>query len=387
MPKRKYDRIFMLLNGINGGLGANINGSCDIEIIDGRGKLKVYIGGIGRLKDKQRTFYLICRSSDNSTAVPVGSVERNGLNAVIEKNFDPDNMFGSGKSVGSVNAAAVWDDGEGPSKAILEGFVSQRTDWKNGLETPNTNNHPDSAASESAGNTIKTPPANKTENETESEKKSSIENNIESRIESKLAEYVKASGRISEAKPASRITAGGRPVQPDDENGSGKDASPHDTFRAMVEKFKSELKTLDEMGFIDKSAIYPAGDEAGQKSEGKGGGDSETDEKNVRTAAEWDKLFEKSDRLDAGGGTVWVRTDQREMYMLPSAAEDLRRLFVKNGARAGRHLLAGKNGGSYYIGVPGTDGQRETAQENGFYDFLPVGDGNAGYWIKELPEI
>lgn len=382
MPKRKYDRIFMLLNGINDGLGANINGSCDIEIIDGRGKLKVYIGGIGRLKDKQRTFYLICRGSDNSTAVPVGSVERNGMNAVIEKNFDPDNMFGSGKSVGSVNAAAVWEDGEGPSKAILEGFVSQRTDWKNGLETPNTNNQ-----SESAGNTIKTPPANKTENETESEKKSGIENNIESRIESKLAEYVKASGRISEAKPASRITAGGRPVHPDGESVSEKEASPHDTFRAMVEKFKSELKTLDEMGFIDKSAIYPAGDEAGQKSEENGGGDSETDEKNVRTAAEWDKLFEKSDRLDAGGGTVWVRTDQREMYMLPSAAEDLRRLFVKNGARAGRHLLAGKNGGSYYIGVPGTDGQRETAQENGFYDFLPVGDGNAGYWIKELPEI
>lgn len=369
MPKRKYDRIFMLLNGINDGLGANINGSCDIEIIDGRGRLKVYIGGIGRLNDKQRTFYLICRSSDNSTAIPVGSVERNGLNAVIEKNFDPDNMFGSGKSVGSVNAAAVWEDGEGPSKAILEGFVSQRTDWKNGLETPNTKHQPD-------GNIIAV-------NKSESEKKSSIENNIES----KLAEYVKASGRISEAKPASRITAGGRTVQPDDENGSGKDASPHDTFRAMVEKFKSELKTLDEMGFIDKSAIYPAGDEGGQKSEGKGGGDSETDEKSARTAAEWDKLFEKSDRLDAGGGTVWVRTDQREMYMLPSAAEDLRRLFVKNGARAGRHLLAGKNGGSYYIGVPGTDGQRETAQENGFYDFLPVGDGNAGYWIKELPEI
>ena len=376
MPKRKYDRIFMLLNGINDGLGANINGSCDIEIIDGRGKLKVYIGGIGRLKDKQRTFYLICRSSDNSTAIPVGSVERNGLNAVIEKNFDPDNMFGSGKSVGSVNAAAVWEDGEGPSKAILEGFVSQRTDWKNGLETPNTKHQPD-------GNIIKIQAVNRSE----SEKKSGIENNIESRIESKLAEYVKASGQNSEAKPASRITAGGRPVHPDDENGSGKDASPHDTFRAMVEKFKSELKTLDEMGFIDKSAIYPAGDEAGQKSEENGGGDSETDEKNVRTAAEWDKLFEKSDRLDAGGGTVWVRTDQREMYMLPSAAEDLRRLFVKNGARAGRHLLAGKNGGSYYIGVPGTDGQRETAQENGFYDFLPVGDGNAGYWIKELPEI
>ena len=376
MPKRKYDRIFMLLNGINDGLGANINGSCDIEIIDGRGKLKVYIGGIGRLKDKKRTFYLICRGSDNSTAVPVGSVERNGLNAVIEKNFDPDNMFGSGKSVGSVNAAAVWEDGEGPSKAILEGFVSQRTDWKNGLETPNTKHQPD-------GNIIKTQAVNRSE----SEKKSGIENNIESRIESKLAEYVKASGQISEAKPASRITAGGRTVQPDGESVSEKEASPHDTFRAMVEKFKSELKTLDEMGFIDKSAIYPAGDEAGQKSEEKDGGDSETDEKSAPTAAEWDKLFEKSDRLDAGGGTVWVRTDQREMYMLPSAAEDLRRLFVKNGARAGRHLLAGKNGGSYYIGVPGTDGQRETAQENGFYDFLPVGDGNAGYWIKELPEI
>ena len=380
MPKRKYDRIFMLLNGINDGLGANINGSCDIEIIDGRGKLKVYIGGIGRLKDKQRTFYLICRSSDNSTAVPVGSVERNGLNAVIEKNFDPDNMFGSGKSVGSVNAAAVWEDGEGPSKAILEGFVSQRTDWKNGLETPNTEHQPDD-------NIIKTQAVNKSESEKKSSIENNIENNIESRIENKLAEYVKASGQNSEAKPASRITAGGRTVQPDDENGSEKDASPHDTFRAMVEKFKSELKTLDEMGFIDKSAIYPAGDEAGQKAEENGGGDSETDEKSAPTAAEWDKLFEKSDRLDAGGGTVWVRTDQREMYMLPSAAEDLRRLFVKNGARAGRHLLAGKNGGSYYIGVPGSDGQRETAQENGFYDFLPVGDGNAGYWIKELPEI
>ena len=36
---RKYNRIFILLNSRGEGIGLNLNGSCDIEIINGKGKL------------------------------------------------------------------------------------------------------------------------------------------------------------------------------------------------------------------------------------------------------------------------------------------------------------------------------------------------------------
>ena len=71
--------------------------------------------------------------------------------------------------------------------------------------------------------------------------------------------------------------------------------------------------------------------------------------------------------------------------MIPEAIAELRQLFVRNGARKGRHMIAGRDNGKYYIGIPGNEKQRKEAEESGFYDFLTIGDmdGN-GYWIKKL---
>ena len=127
MLKRKYNRIFILLNGINEGLSENINGSCDIEIINGRAKLYAYVGGMGRLKEKERTVYLISAGIKGSLAIPAGKLERKGTNAVLETSFDPDDIFGSGVCVEDINTAAVWNDSESPTRAVLEGFVSHKS--------------------------------------------------------------------------------------------------------------------------------------------------------------------------------------------------------------------------------------------------------------------
>ena len=134
MLKRKYNRIFILLNGINEGLSENINGSCDIEIINGRAKLYAYVGGMGRLKEKERTVYLISAGIKGSLAIPAGKLERKGTNAVLETSFDPDDIFGSGVCVEDINTAAVWNDSESPTRAVLEGFVSHKVSWLKNLE-------------------------------------------------------------------------------------------------------------------------------------------------------------------------------------------------------------------------------------------------------------
>ena len=101
--------------------------------------------------------------------------------------------------------------------------------------------------------------------------------------------------------------------------------------------------------------------------------------------SEADMLFYKNDKLTAGGDTEWIKIDYREGYFIPNAINDLRLLFVRNGARRGRHMIAGRADGKYYIGVPGNEKQRKSANENDFYDFLTIGDMNgSGYWIKKV---
>ena len=131
---RKYNRIFILLNSRGEGIGLNLNGSCDIEIINGKGKLYAYIGGMGRMKNKPRNLYLLSAGIVGTTAVSAGEFEIKGSNAVLETSFDPDNVFESGMTIEDINTAAVWNPHEGAERAVLEGFVSQKTYWTKNLD-------------------------------------------------------------------------------------------------------------------------------------------------------------------------------------------------------------------------------------------------------------
>ena len=59
MVNRKYNRVFVLLTGKNG--FQNINGSCDMEIINGKGRLYAYVGKIGTVGSSGFKLYLIAR--------------------------------------------------------------------------------------------------------------------------------------------------------------------------------------------------------------------------------------------------------------------------------------------------------------------------------------
>ncbi len=417
MLKRKYNRIFILLNGINEGLSENINGSCDIEIINGRAKLYAYVGGMGRLKEKERTVYLISAGIKGSLAIPAGKLERKGTNAVLETSFDPDDIFGSGVCVEDINTAAVWNDSESPTRAVLEGFVSHKVSWLKNLEIFGTEGpviineeKSDEKTAEKIESKILEFEKNAVDMQEEKKAESHIQLNedIKENIKENISDnsdtvYDETIGDEAETmeETSEKEDETYKSDNTDDidntelqaaEAAVEQMASPHDTFRMIAEKFRRELDMLDEMGILDKSVIL--GENNGDKSDKtlkktekrKSVDDIKEKAQDLRQPAnEKEMLFEKNEKLNVGGGTLWVKADYREMYFIPSAIVELRKLFVKNGARKGNHVIAGKNNGKYYIGIPGSENQRENAENNGYYDFLSVNEnGSEGYWIKEM---
>ena len=417
MLKRKYNRIFILLNGINEGLSENINGSCDIEIINGRAKLYAYAGGMGRLKEKERTVYLISAGIKGSLAIPAGKLERKGTNAVLETSFDPDDIFGSGVCVEDINTAAVWNDSESPTRAVLEGFVSHKVSWLKNLEIFGTEGpviineeKSDEKTAEKIESKILEFEKNAVDMQEEKKAESHIQLNedIKENIKENISEnsdtvYDETIGDEAETmeETSEKEDETYKSDNTDDIDNTELQAaeaaveqmvSPHDTFRMIAEKFRRELDMLDEMGILDKSVIL--GENNGDKSDKtlkktekrKSVDDIKEKAQDLRKPAnEKEMLFEKNEKLNVGGGTLWVKADYREMYFIPSAIVELRKLFVKNGARKGNHVIAGKNNGKYYIGIPGSENQRKDAENNGYYDFLSVNEkGSEGYWIKEL---
>lgn len=419
MLKRKYNRIFILLNGINEGLSENINGSCDIEIINGRAKLYAYVGGMGRLKEKERTVYLISAGIKGSLAIPAGKLERKGTNAVLETSFDPDDIFGSGVCVEDINTAAVWNDSESPTRAVLEGFVSHKVSWLKNLEIFGTEGpviineeKSDEKTAEKIESKILEFEKNAVDMQEEKKAESHIQLNedIKENIKENISENsdtVYDETIEDEAENAEETSEKeDETYKRDNDNTEDIDntelqaaeaaveqmVSPHDTFRMIAEKFRRELDMLDEMGILDKSVIL--GENSSDKSDKtlkktekmKAIDDIKEKAQDLsQPANEKEMLFEKNEKLNVGGGTLWVKADYREMYFIPSAIVELRKLFVKNGARKGNHVIAGKNNGKYYIGIPGSENQRENAENNGYYDFLSINEkGSEGYWIKEL---
>ena len=420
MLKRKYNRIFILLNGINEGLSENINGSCDIEIINGRAKLYAYVGGMGRLKEKERTVYLISAGIKGSLAIPAGKLERKGTNAVLETSFDPDDIFGSGVCVEDINTAAVWNDSESPTRAVLEGFVSHKVSWLKNLEIFGTEGpviineeKSDEKTAEKIESKILEFEKNAVDMQEEKKAESHIQLNedIKENIKENISEnsgtvYDETIGDEAETMEETSEKEDETYKIDNEDNIDNADntelqaaeaaveqmASPHDTFRMIAEKFRRELDMLDEMGILDKSVIL--GENNGDKSDKtlkktekmKAVDDIKEKAQDLRQPAdEKEMLFEKNEKLNVGGGTLWVKADYREMYFIPSAIVELRKLFVKNGARKGNHVIVGKNNGKYYIGIPGSENQRKDAENNGYYDFLSINEkGSEGYWIKEL---
>ena len=335
----------------------------------------------------------------------------------METSFDPDDIFGSGVCVEDINTAAVWNDSESPTRAVLEGFVSHKVSWLKNLEIFGTEGpviineeKSDEKTAEKIESKILEFEKNAVDMQEEKKAESHIllNEDIKENIKENISENSDAvyDETIEDEAENAEETSEKEDETYKSDNTDDIDntelqaaeaaveqmASPHDTFRIIAEKFRRELDMLDEMGILDKSVIL--GENSSNKSDKtlkktekmKAVDDIKEKAQDIRQPAnEKEMLFEKNEKLNVGGGTLWVKADYREMYFIPSAIVELRKLFVKNGARKGNHVIVGKNNGKYYIGIPGSENQRENAENNGYYDFLSINEkGSEGYWIKEL---
>lgn len=298
MANRKYNRVFVLMTGKNA--GQSLNGSCDMEVINGNGRLYAYVGKLNKLTYTPRKLYLISVGVMGSMAVSAGNLVPKGRNASIETEFNPDNLFGSGMTFEEINAVAIWGENDGPNNAILEGFVSKRLNWRSNLEVfgetkPAKLLHTEKAkvisvepkisnnisviekTEELCKNVVSEPaPIEDIEElsvaELISEDSEVMNEDSQAMSEDKVQEIIntevpevvvpeevkehvkkdvseiaeKLSENINEADKLTSIATAE----------SISDLSPHDTFRAIAQKFRRELDMLDEMGIIDKTMFF-----------------------------------------------------------------------------------------------------------------------------------
>lgn len=485
MVNRKYNRIFVLMTGKNA--GQSLNGSCDMEVINGRGRLYAYVGKLNKLTYKPRKLYLISVGLMGSLAVSAGSLQPKGRNASIEAEFNPNDLFGSGMTFEEINAVAIWGEEDGPNNAVLEGFVTKRLNWHSNLDifgetTSDKISHTEAAilkSAEAEKKTVTVSTMEKTEKLcrniiTESEHKEEQAENINELEEVNELEDINELEEVDESEDINELEEVDESenineleevdesedinelekIEEDEEipvkvtekvkkevkedvseiaqklavniNKADKlkgmsaaeavaKMSPHDTFRAISEKFRKELDMLDQMGIIDKKMFF--GDEQEEKTSSTAETVSKA-ETEVKTMPETavaqpeenveeikivenndeteyripinemtpaDRLFVTNDKLITDDGREWIKIDYREAYFINDAIKDIRSLFVKNAARKGRHMIIGRDGRSLFIGIPGQENERSSAEQHGFYDFLIVKNvSEAGYWIKAI---
>lgn len=313
MVNRKYNRIFVLMTGKNA--GQCFNGSCDMEVIEGKGRLYAYVGKLNKLTYKPRKLYLISVGLMGSLAVSAGNLDPKGRNASIDAEFDPDDLFGSGMQFEEINAVAIWGEDDGPNNAVLEGFVSNRLDWHSNLEifgeTRTIRSVPSRPVIVNVAELQKeesTTTMDTTMEKTEKLCRSIIEEPeldeeiqdeiidlnedieeteepeiITEQIPENIADQIPEN--ITEAVPENIIEAVPEAI-PEKVKEKVKEevndlaeklteninkanllkdlsaaeamagVSPHDTFRVIAQKFRRELDMLDEMGIIDKRMFF-----------------------------------------------------------------------------------------------------------------------------------
>ena len=359
MVNRKYNRVFVLLTGKNG--FQNINGSCEMEIINGKGRLYAYVGKIGTVGSSGFKLYLIAPGIKQSAAVFVGELKLKGQNGILETKFDPQNMFGSGIMFEDISAAAVCKS-RMPEDIILDGFVSNTFEYKYSLEIYENGRkytaEPTETKELSADIYVTEAENAETEESCPNEEISEIET---------LAENAEQNTEITAAEAVSEIP----PTMPFYDNAV---ISPHDTFRDIARKFRHELELLDEMGIIDKNEILndePASDKKTVSA------DNEKNEKD-------NSLFATHEHLITDDFRQWIKLGYREAYTTDIPLGILRNTYLRYRAAKGGHILFGKDKEKSYVAVAGeiTD---LSAAKNGFDEFMPIKNSeNMGYWIKAI---
>ena len=359
MVNRKYNRVFVLLTGKNG--FQNINGSCDMEIINGKGRLYAYVGKIGTVGSSGFKLYLIAPGIKQSAAVFAGELKLKGQNGILETKFDPQNMFGSGIMFEDISAAAVCKS-RMPEDIILDGFVSNTFEYKYSLEIYENGRKYTAEPTETkelSADTYLTEAEN-------AEAEESCPNEEISEIETP-AENAEQNAEITAAEAVSEIPT----AMPFYDNAV---ISPHDTFRDIARKFRRELELLDEMGIIDKNEILndePASDKKTV---------SDDNEKNEKD----NSLFATHEHLITDDFRQWIKLGYREAYTTDIPLGILRNTYLRYRAAKGGHILFGKDKEKSYVAVAGeiTD---LSAAKNGFDEFMPIKNSeNMGYWIKAI---
>ncbi|MBU5463210.1 hypothetical protein [Anaerotignum sp. MSJ-24] len=359
MVNRKYNRVFVLLTGKNG--FQNINGSCDMEIINGKGRLYAYVGKIGTVGSSCFKLYLIAPGIKQSAAVFAGELKLKGQNGILETKFDPQNMFGSGIMFEDISAAAVCKS-HMPENIILDGFVSNTFEYKYSLEIYENGRKYTAEPTETkelSADTYLTEAEN-------AEAEESCPNEEISEIETTV-ENAEQNAKITAAEAVSEIP----PNMPFYDNAV---ISPHDTFRDIARKFRRELELLDEMGIIDKNEILNDEPVSDKKTVSA---DNEKNEKD-------NSLFATHEHLITDDFRQWIKLGYREAYTTDIPLGILRNTYLRYRAAKGGHILFGKDKEKSYVAVAGeiTD---LSAAKNGFDEFMPIKNSeNMGYWIKAI---
>lgn len=135
MYNRRYEKIFIMLRQEQGGFGVGQRapwGSCILELKNNKGYLHIQVQGLRKLSSEEYAVYLLGGINKKQRKFHCGmlSVEENGR-ANLEWEFSPKEMEVDGFVLEDLHTVAILLDNKEPICVPMCGYIREKTDWKN----------------------------------------------------------------------------------------------------------------------------------------------------------------------------------------------------------------------------------------------------------------
>lgn len=437
MYNRRYDKVFLMLRQETAGYGLGQRapwGSCVMEIKNGTGRISLTVQGLRSIARGRYAVYAIAGEKEKQNSFFCGVlVPDSAGHGELKWDFNPDRLGERAATVEELNTVAVLAETDGGFSAPLTAYFGSKGDWRTYFKESVSQRNQSQKEKPVRKEAIKIKETEKKE----TEKIKEVEHIKEVPQETTLA----AAEAIAVNMPSfelPKVNWKRDGIKSENENQNqkeepamakdGKKESYHGSFRGLLEKFRMELEELQDEGVftqkdmdridragrrniqkavapeaiaqtsveeqvVEPTVISPVREQlAVEKAKRQALPQNEAEvEKENKTRLindfleRYRLLKENTDIYPFGEDEApWKCISIEEMILLEGIPLAwMKDFFIMNAMKKYHHLIWRPQAEGYSIGIPGTDGARDSkkATRLGFSEFRSMDDGALGYWI------
>lgn len=436
MYNRRYDKVFLMLRQETAGYSMGQRapwGSCVMEIKNGAGRIILSVQSLRPIHRGRYAVYAIAGEGETQNNFFCGVLVPDAAgHGELKWDFNPDNVEGEDVAVEKLNTVAILAESDGGFSAPLVAYVAEKVDWRTYfIMTSNKKARPTEI---SRREQVKIELAKKETAEISKKEIAKVEVKPKQfallEVEENDATLVAAEAAIADVASFSlpKVNWNKDDFKQKEEQPKEKmRESHHGDFRGLLERFRHELKDLQETGVFtdsDMDRIAKAGRRNTQKEDVIETTSSNVSTESVAKAVEPKKMefvekptktmmeatkdietsVEKStefmledvskrysllmnnvDIIPFVGETKnWKCISLEEMVLLDKIPMSwLKDYFFLLVMKKYHHFIWAPDGEGYFLGVPGQDTAEERAKADalGFQEFKKMENRDMGYWI------